>query len=267
MPITVNANRASTPPQMEVTIASPDGSAMSAITLYRAASGVRTLTRVQPSTGVASRYIEDPEAPWDTDVVYSAAITYGGGSSTLTASAAQLNPSAFWAVHPLVPGRSMALDVQDFAFAGIASIGELTRKAQANQHDILGGSLPVVTRMGNRKAAAGQLEITTVSDWERLRLAALLDDENPVLLRCPAAWGWGWDNGYYSIGDTGEARRLQYGPDSSRTIRLPFQKVAAPAGVQQSSWGWGDLLAKYADWGSVAAAYADWNAVAGNNPG
>lgn len=271
MPVTFVTDGTNSPPQCEVTISTPDGSAMTAVTLYRTANGVRTVTRVQPSTGLASRYVEDPEAPWDTPVQYSAAITYNGGASVENPVApAQVltpSPAAFWAVHPLVPSRSMALDVADFGSAGIAEIGSVVRSAQATQHPILGSDLPLLTRLGNRKAAATSLTVTTVSLTERGRLASLVNDETPLLLRAPAAWGWGWEDGYYAVGDASEDRRLQYGPEAGRTIKLPLQRVAAPAGVQVSPWSWGDLAAGYADWPAVAAAFADWNAVTGNNPG
>lgn len=270
MPITVNANGASNPPQCEVTLSTPDGTAMTAVSLSRTASGVTAPTRVQPSTGLASRYLEDPEAPWDTWVTYTATMTYNGGASSQTVTSAPValtpSPAAIWAIHPLVPSRSMILDVGDFASAGIASIGALNRAAQANQHKILGGSLPVVTKIGARLAVAGSLELTTMTLAERNALFSLTNDETPIIIRIPSSWAWGWEDGYFAIGDLGEGRRIQYGPDAARTWTVPFQKVAAPAGTQQSDWSWGGLLAGYADWPSVAAGFGDWNAVTGNNP-
>jgi len=189
-------------------------------------------------------------------------VTESSSAQTLTPS-----PSAFWAIHPTVPSRSMALDVQDFGAAGIASIGDLSRAAQASQHPIIGSPLPLLTKIGNRRAVAGQLELTTTSIAELTKLLNLTNDETPLLLRAPASWGWAWEAGFYAVGELTESRRLQYGPEPSRTFRLPVQKVAAPAGTQQSSWSWGGLASGYADWNAVANGFADWNAVTGNNPG
>lgn len=268
MTITVAANGASTPPRFEITVATPDGSNLTAITLWRRVGGVNALTRVQPSTGLPTRYVEDYEAPWDTPVSYVATYSYAGGSTTETSAAASLTPDtpALWAIHPTVPSLSLPLDTQDFGVMGLASAGDVTRKAQASLHDIVGSSLPLLTKTGNRKAAASQLELTTVTEYEKLRVLAITNDETPLLLRAPGSWHWGIEEGYYAVSDTGEARRLQFGPDQSRTIRLPIQRVQPPAGAQQSSWSWGGLMSGYADWGSVQGAYGDWNAVTGNSP-
>jgi hypothetical protein len=271
MPVTIVANGANQPPQIEITIASPDGSAMTAISLVRSVGGVKTATRVQPTTGVVSRFVEDPEAPYDVAVTYIATVSTAGGltGNVMTSNAVVLTPSplAFWATHPTVPSRSMAIDVDDFSKAGISQIGDVVRAAQANQHVILGSETPLLTKLGNRKAGSGSIEIRTMTDAERLKLLALVNDETPILLRAPAAWGWGWEDGYYAFGDVAEGRVIQYGPEQARSIKIPFQRVAAPAGTQQSSWSWGGLLAGYADWNAVANGFRDWNGVTGNNPG
>lgn len=268
MPVSVTANGQASPPRFEITITTTDGTAMTAVSLVRSVGGVRSATRVQPSTGVASRYIEDPEADWDAPVTYIATITSTAGTEVASSAPATLtpDPAAVWAIHPTVPGRSMALDVADFTVAGLAALGDITRAAQATQHPIIASPLPVLTKIGNRRAPAGSLELTTTSLAEKVRLQSLTNDETPVLIRVPDGWGWGWEAGFYALGDLTEVRRIQYGADPSRTWRIPFQKVAAPAGTQQSSWSWGGLATHYADWGAVANLFDDWNAVAGNSP-
>lgn len=269
MTVTVNPNGANSPPQMEITIATSDASAMTSVSLVRQVAGVKTATRVQPSAGVASRYIEDPESPWDAAVTYIATYTTATlGTVTESSAPATLTPTpaAVWAVHPLVPALSMQVDTGDASRAGFAEIGDVVRSAQAVQHMPLGAELPLVTRLGNRKAPATSLAVTLKTDAERVRAIALLKDETPLLIRVPAAWGWGWEEGYYAFGDATYARRLQYGPEPSRTLRVPIQQVQAPAGVQQSSWSFGGLTAGYADFTAVANRFADFNAVTGNNP-
>jgi hypothetical protein len=270
MPITVVADATNSPPQFEVTISTPDGSPMTAVSLTRTVNGSTTPTRVQPVPGFASRYTEDPEPDWDTPVVYTAAITYAAGASTATmvADPATLTPSplAFWAIHPTVPSRSMPLDFADFDRIGIETIGDHVNVAQATQHRILGSKFPTVTRIGSRLAPSSTLEVTTMSSDERNAISRLLDDETPILFRAPAAWGTGFEAGYYAVGDVAIGRRLQYMGEQSRTVKLPIQRVTPPAGVQQSNWSWGGLLATYSDWPSVIAAFDDWNAVTGNNP-
>lgn len=268
MTTTFVPNGSASPPRMEVTIATPDGSNLTAATLWRRVSGTNTVTRVQPSTGVPSRYVEDYEAPWDTPVQYVATYTYAGGTVTETAPAQSLTPDvpAIWLIHPTIPALSMAIDVGSFSSIGLASIGTTTRRALATQHAILGNALPLLTKQGNRQAPASQLQLRSVTELEKLKLLALANDETPLLLRQPAGLAWGIEEGYYAIGDLGEDRILQYGPEPGRTLALPINRVQPPAGTVQSSWSWGGLMAGYADWGSVAAAYADWNAVTGNNP-
>jgi hypothetical protein len=271
MPVTINPNGTSDPPQFEITISTPDGSAMSSVTLYRQIGGIQTQTRVQPIAGLASRFITDPEAPWDTPVSYVAAMTYGaGGASSRTDASAPATltptPASIWAVHPTVPSLSMPVDAGAFSQLGIAQAGDLVYAAQATQHPILGSKVPILTKIGTRRAATWSIDLTSMTLNERTALLALADDETPILFRAPAAWGWGLDEGYYAIGDLTESRRWQYGPEPSRTFRLPLTKVAAPAGAQQSSWSWGGLMAGYADWPAVQAAFADWNAVTADRP-
>lgn len=269
MPVTVNANGSNFPPQMEVTISTSDGSTMTSLALTRIAGGVKTATRVQPLAGFASRYLTDPESPWDAAVTYQA--TYATatlGTITETSAPATLTPTpaAVWAIHPTIPALSMALDAGDFSVAGLSEISEVIRAAQATQHQILGGDLPLLTKLGNRKAPATQLSLTTVTEAERQKAIALLKDETPLLIRAPAAWAWGWEEGYYAVGDAAFARRLMYGPEPSRSIRLPINQVQAPAGVQQSDWSFPGLATGYADFGQVTNRFADWNALTGNNP-
>lgn len=269
MSISVVVGADQTPPKFEITVASPDGTAMTAVSLTRTADGATVPTRVQPVAGTASAYVDDPEAPWDTPVTYTARITYGSGATATYTSPAQTltpAPAAMWAIHPTVPSLSRRLDTGDPSVMGLASIADITRAALATKHRIIGSSTQVVTKVGNRAAPAGALQVTTTSLQELTDLLALVNDETPLLIRAPAAWGWAWQDGYYAIGDVGEGRRLQYGPDPTRTITLPYERVTAPAGQQQSSWSWGGLLNNYADWPSVTAAFADWPSVTGDNP-
>lgn len=269
MPVTINANGASDPPQFEVTVSTSDGSTMTAVQLYRQIGGVKTPTRVQPVPGFASRFLTDPESPWDSPVSYVATYSTSSlGTVTETSQPATLTPTpaAIWAIHPTNPILSMPIDQAVFAAMGIGQAGDLVYAAQATQHRILGSKLPLLTKVGTRLAAGWSLDLTTMTLSERTQLLAMVDDETPLLIRAPAAWGWAIDEGYYAVGDVTESRRLQYGPETSRSVKLPLQKVQPPAGVQQSSWSWGSLMNAYADWPSVQAAFADWNGVSGNLP-
>lgn len=270
MPMTITPNGSSTPPRFEIQIDTPDGTPISSIRLLRRVAGVNSDTRVQPSTGVPSRYVEDPEAPWDTPVIYQANVSYNNyaGYATFTSAAQVLTPDvpAFWAIHPTRPEISMPLDYGDFDRIGVAELSDIVNASQANQHRILNSKFPTLTKTGYRLAPSGTLTLTSMTNDERNALGRILDDETPLLLRAPAAWGWGWEDGYYAIGDLGWGRRLQIGSEPSRTVRLPFQRVMPPAGVTQTSWGWGGVLSGYADWNAVSAAFDDWNAVLSNNP-
>lgn len=256
-------------PKAEIIVTSPDTSAITAVTLYRVVGTTKTLTRVQPSTGTASQYVEDYEAPWAQQLTYQAVVTYNSGKSTATytSAAVTINPGVAWAIHPTTPALSVQLDALDFTTMGIVSLGSVRWAANRTLHTVLNSPYPVPTSTGDRVASSGTLTVSTKTLDEKVALRALLNDQTPILIRIPTQWGWGWDDGYYDIGDVDLDRPLQYGPDPSRTFTLPYQRTTAPAGGQESTWSYQQLTTAFADYPSIHASYADYPAVTANNQG
>lgn len=248
-------------PAFDVTIASPDGSALTAITLQRTALGVTANTRVQPITGLPSITITDYEAPWDTDVVYSANVTHGGTAETYTAASASLSASGPWLIHPTRPWLSIPLDNIDPNVMGIATVGTVTRAASSTSHPVLRSRYPVITTFGPRSAPTFPLTVRTMAAEEQSALIAITDDQMPLLLRFPAALGAAIEDGFYSVGDLAEDRVQQYVGDPGRLFTLPLTRVLSPAGTQQSLWDYPTITSTYADYGSLRAAFADYSAL------
>lgn len=259
MPITVTPQPTNSPPRFAISIASSDGSAITAASLVRTANGVTVSTRVQPAPGPSPLLVYDYEAPWETGVVYTATITRTGGAvETVAAAAATLAPAYPWLIHPTTPALSLILDQRDFDRMGVVSIGDESRAALTVKHRILGSEYQIVTKTGPRAAPTLPLAIAVVSATERAALVSLLRDQTPLLIQVPASWGWDFDTGYYDVGDVGGARLLQYGGEVRRTYTLPLERVDAPAGAQQAIRTWANVLAQNATWAAVAAGYATW---------
>lgn len=258
MTLTVTPQPGNAPPRNQITIATPDGSAMTAVSLNRTANGTTTPVRVQPAPGPSPITAFDYEVPKGTNVVYTATVTHGTTTETYTASGVTLTPTAAWATHPTTPALSLCLDTGSFAQMGIASIGAVTRAALTTKHRIIGSEFQVVTKVGPRAAATLQMQVTTTTLNELAAVQALVRDQTPLLIEIPAAWGWGWEDGYYDVADYTADRVLQYGPEPRRTVTLTLERVTAPAGTQQSPRTWASLLSGFPTWGAVSAAYATW---------
>lgn len=248
-------------PGIDVTVASPDGSALTAITLTRNADGGSALTRAQPITGLPSITVTDYEAPWDTDVTYTATVTHGGTSETYTSAAVSLSATGPWLIHPTRPWLSVPIDQGDPQVAGIATIGTVLRASTATQHPVLRSRYPVVTSFGPRLAPTFSLTVRTMTAQEQTALINIIDDQTPLLLRFPDSVPANIEDGFYSVGDVSEDRVLQYAGEPGRLFTLAVTRVTSPAGTQQSSWDYPTLTSTYADYGSLRAAFADYSAL------
>jgi hypothetical protein len=245
-------------PRFALSISSPAGDAITAVTLTRTVAGATVPTRVQPSAGPSPRTVNDYEADWDVNVVYTATVTTASGTSTFTSSAAVLSPGAPWAIHPTAPALSMQLDQATPLAAGFRTIGNITRDATDSPHSVLGSPYRTYTKTGSRSAAVTSIEVRTVTPAEAQAVRALVNDLTPILIRVPAAWGWDWENGYYRVGALDEARVLQFGAEPGRVFTLPLERVEEPAGTQQAERTWADVLNDFPSWAAARAAYGTW---------
>lgn len=258
-PFAVTAQPSNAPPRVQVTIASPDGSAITAVSLIRTGPDGTIATRVQPVAGPSPVTVFDYEAPADQPVTYAATITYAAGSvATYTSGYVTLAPAAAWLIHPTTPALSVCLDQQRFDVMGIVSIGKVIRPEIKTKHRIQGSEYQIVMKSGPRGASQTSMQVATVTAQERAALVSITRDQTPLLLQIPAAWGWDWENGYYDLADVGVDRILQYGPQPRRVVDFALERVEAPVGSQQAVWTWAGETVANASWNAVKAAYATW---------
>lgn len=258
MTITVTPQPANSPPRFQITIASPNGEVFTAISLNRTQNGNTVPVRVQPAPGPSPVVVYDYEAAWEAGTVYTATVTRAGITETYTAASATLTSSFPWLIHPTTPALSLILDRGIFSAMGVVSIGTASRAALTTKHRILGSEFQIVTKTGPRAAAAFPITIATVTAQERSALLALLRDQTPLFVQVPSSWGWDFDPGYFDVGDVSSDRFWQYGPEHRRVFTLQLESVQAPAGTQQATRTWANLLSGFATWNAVSAAYATW---------
>lgn len=266
MPIVASVQAGNAPPRIQITLTSPNGTAITAATLYRATPAGNVLVRVQPPVPAASGSVfYDYEAPWDTALVYLVLYTYGSGTSTSeTSNTVTLSPLYPWLIHPTAPSLSVCLDQARFDRMGVVSLGTETRPALKTKHRIQGSEFQIVTKSGPRGAQSFPMQVALTSAAERAALVSVTRDQTPLLVQVPASWGWDFDNGYYDIDDVGTERALQYGPELRRTVTLPLERVEEPIGTQAATWTWAGFLSGSSTWDAAKAAYATWADVATN---
>lgn len=254
----VNSDRV---PAIDITVATPDGSNFTSVTVSRIADSGTTLTRMQPTPGLPSVTVTDFEAPWDDDIQYTATVHYGATTATWSAGPIRVSSTAAWLIHPTRPWLSVPIDEGNSAVAGIRSIGTVHRAASVNTHTVLRSRYPVVTSFGPRLAPTFPLTIHTVTQAEQDDLIALIDDQTPLLLRFPSSMPANLEAGFYSVGDVDEDRVQQYVGDESRVFTLALTRVASPAGTQQSTWDYPAITAAYADYTALRNAFQDYSAL------
>jgi hypothetical protein len=169
-----------------------------------------------------------------------------------------------WALHPLTPALSVALDDGSGSGIGVTTHGDETLASTLTRHVILGSDRAVFTKTGPRAVAAGQLVLRTTTAAERVAVNALIKDQTPLLIRVPVAWGWDWEDGFYQLTDVTRGRVSQYGPDASRQYTIAYEQVDAPAGGVQSTWSYPALTTAFADYPSMTRGFADYPSLQAN---
>lgn len=262
MSITVTAGTSTAGvPRFALSISSSNGSTITAISLTRTFAGATVPVRVQPTAGPSPRTVNDYEADWDAPVTYTAVVTSGAGTETFTSTGATITSTYPWAVHPTTPALSFRLDQAATTAAGLRTMGNVSRDATDTAHTVLGSPYRVYTTTGPRSAPTLTVEFTTVTTLEAQTVRAALNDLTPLLFRIPAAYGWDFENGYYRVGQTDEARVIQYGAEQGRVFTLPLERVEQPVGTQQSERAWGNVLNDFGSWAAVRGAYSTWTNV------
>lgn len=178
----------------------------------------------------------------DYECPYGAPITYqvvGAASTVQTA----LPADQVWLVDPGVPAQSMPLV--------IATMGDRARAAGSSRLTVLRRKYPVAISSGIRSAPTGQMIVRTVSEGDMNALGQLLDNSTVLLLNVPADLGYGFRTAYLDIGDTTEARLVNFGREQRRHWTLPYQQVDRPGGGNRAAITWATIAAEYATWADI----------------
>jgi len=249
--LTATADPTFTPPRVRLDFADTGTTPVTSVTISRQdTSGLVTAVRTSdgnplPVSGGAAT-IFDYEPPYGQGLTYSTDIS-GGPTAT-----AELDVDRPWLVHPGIPSRSMTF--RQMAGSLASEVWDIDQGV----FQVLARSTPIVTTGGARMAPAGTLLLGVSSAEELATLKLLLSDGAPLLLNVPPSLGWGVDSSYIAIGRVEMARPIQVLTASWRTLSLPYQVVARPAGGTRSGLLWSDVAATYATWADLAATGMTW---------
>lgn len=242
--ITATIEPSATPPRIRLDVTTNQ----STLVLYRvAADGTKTVVRSYdggpfPVPGT-SLLAYDSEAPIGLPVSYTA-----DGAGVTNSAVVTLTGSSVWLTHVGVPTRSRSIMVGEF--------GPRAFSAQQAVRYPLGRKYPVVVSDGRRKAPQYDLTVLTRSLTEAADFEALLDDLTPLLLRVPAAKGWGVVSEYVTV-DTASQRRLARFPGHpDREWSLSLSVVSRPVGGAQADNTYAKSFAAYPIYAARFAAHA-----------
>jgi hypothetical protein len=218
-----------------------------------------------PATGARIRRWAQTKA-----AVSATTLNQFGATATITetSAAVTLSPASAWFVHPATP--SLSVPVGNGVDTSIRTISTVTEAATSTNHIILGSPRPVPTTNGPRLADATQLILQTNTDVARANLKALLQDQTPILIRVPPALSYGFDDGFYAVGDYAADRTAQRPGSPRRVHTLPLQAVDSPVvSVINSGWSYATLALAEPNYTQVLAAFASYALLVTNtrNPG
>jgi len=182
---------------------------------------------------------------------------------------ATLTPADAWLIHPATPGLSLDLSGYrrpDALTVQWSSAEEIGYAQQAEIFSPVGRPRQVVITNGTRRDGAWTMRLFAPTLALRDDVLAALNDQTPLLLRVPPAFGWDLPDGYYAVGDVTDTRDVgdfnltdhSPTPKVYRTLTLPLTPVDAPIVAQTAQWTWGDVLTGYATWADVLAQNGTW---------
>lgn len=178
---------------------------------------------------------------------------------------ATLDVDGAWLIHPVQPTLSM--EVEDSSHGNSAEsiihIDEPTRarrtaSALRTLHWGVGRRRPVVVTNGPRAADEWDLVIHPQTFAATDDLRSLVDDQTPLLLRIPPAFGWHLPDDWYSVGDVTIDRDDVPEVSESAVVTLPLTPVDEPIVRQGAVRTWGDLLMEASTWADVLTIYDSW---------
>jgi hypothetical protein len=219
-----------------VTRLNPDGTTST----VRTSDGNPLVLTTSGSNRVGLLY--DYEAPFGEPVSYSTIESPAGLSAEVTVPEARV-----WLIHPGVPALSTPI--------AVASFGNRVRRVARGVHYPMGRSTPVVQTDGARKSAESSMDVRIADLTDLAALEAVTADASTLLLNIPADLQWGIPASYIAVGDTDEARLIDYAGDPNRYVTLPFTVVDMPVGGSQSERTYADVLADNATYATLRTRY------------
>jgi hypothetical protein len=164
--------------------------------------------------------VSDGEAPFDV------ALTYELHNPTVTGGRVKSTPVVLpstdtsWLTHPATPATPVAVTPT------VTPV--LTRALDQAVFRVLGRKNPVVVSAANRIGPTGTISLATATFAERDALLSLFADGSPVLLRTPAAYGYGYGR-WLALSDLTEDPGPLAPWQQGRVLTATFQQVDAPA--------------------------------------
>ena len=249
--LTATPDPSYSPPRIRLDFTDTNTTPVTSVTINRQGTSgrvypVRTSDGNPLPTSGGAATVYDYEPPYGQDLIYSTTIT-GGPTAT-----ANLNVSRPWLVHPGIPSRSMTF----LQMAG--SVQSETWDIDQGVFKVLTRSTLVVATSGVRFAASSTLLLGVSNPTDLAGLKQLLSDGAPLLLNVPATLGWGIDTAYIAVGPVQNARPSQLLVEAWRTLSLPYQVVARPAGGTRGGLTWDGVDALYGPWTDLAATGMTW---------
>lgn len=177
------------------------------------------------------------------------------------AASTVLAVSEAWLIHPAQPSKSVSIDAgagrwRDDGLNVDRGTGQETqRSAQRTLHQPYGRRRPVAITTGPRLAGTWTLVLYARTLELRDRVADILDDQAPLLLRTPAGWRWDLPDGWYSVDDVTEARPREALIFADRRITMPLTPVEAPLSSVASLRTYADVLIENASYASLRSRY------------
>lgn len=246
------------PPSVEIRLSLDDDQVISTVSLYRILGGVQTLVRRQPTAGSDGFVAHDYEAPYNTEVTYRAALTFGSDAVEMISDPITVNADTGWLIHPANPAKSVIL-----TRGMITGIEDMVRRSNAVRHDVLRSRYPIYTIPSSRQSREFSLKLRTKSWDQESMLSQLLDDQIPILFNPLPSYGLGLNPMFLQVMDMQEERYAQMsytgrsGPAQWRNWTLPCVEVDSPAVAQQAvGWTYADLLDENQDYARILTDYA-----------
>lgn len=169
---------------------------------------VRKFSASRMSVGTVAPTLAQPQIPFD-----------------VTAETTSLPVGVAWMIHPAAPSLSRPIDYGECTGEGVflQSQGTVTRATTAALSAPVGSKFPVGMSTGDRAGEVFDLDMLAWDEASCRGITDLLDDQSPILIRIPAGFQYGINDGWYSIGDLKVSRPVTF------DMTVPMRKLTLSA--------------------------------------